>query len=256
MTIAGRLTSRIPPDAPLANAGHRLLLAIAARRLPDDAPSGAALGRALRDTASARFSRAEREWISRIETHREQLAQQYGHDGAGRWSPPSAWSMPRVWGRLLFRLVRELEPRTCIELGAGFGVSALYQAAALELNGEGRLRTLDREGSLIPIATGGFAEHGLDHRIELVRGPIGETLDQAATEISPIDYALIDAEHTEAATVFNFDTLRPHLAPNALVVVDDILSTDEMRRAWATIEGRPNLGLTLNLRRIGLVVVG
>ena len=41
------------------------------------------------------------------------------------------------------RLVRELRPHSCLELGTGVGVSAGYQAAAMELNGVGRLLTLD-----------------------------------------------------------------------------------------------------------------
>ena len=56
--------------------------------------------------------------------------------------------------------------------------------------------------------------------------------------------------------MFNFDELCPHLRAGAVVVVDDILSTPAMQRAWTTIRNRPNLGLVLNLRRVGVVVVG
>ena len=52
-----------------------------------------------------------------------------------RWTPPFQWSMPRIWARFLMRLVGELAPRSCIELGTGFGISAMYQAAALETAG-------------------------------------------------------------------------------------------------------------------------
>lgn len=163
--------------------------------------------------------------------------------------------MPRIWGRLLLRLMVELRPSTCLELGAGFGVSGLYQAAGLALNGHGRLHTLDREPTLIPIAREGFTELGLEHWIEFTVGPIGETLPRVAAAAAPIDYALIDAEHSEEATVFNFDTLRPHLAPGAIVAIDDILSTGEMQRAWETIRARPGNALTMNLRRLGIVCV-
>ena len=53
----------------------------------------------------------------------------------------------------------------------------------------------------------------------------------------------------------NFDRLRHSLAGGAVVVVDDILMSDEMRRAWETIQGRRALDLALTLRRIGIVVV-
>jgi predicted O-methyltransferase YrrM len=162
--------------------------------------------------------------------------------------------MPRIWARFLMRLVGELAPRSCIELGTGFGISAMYQAATLELLGSGNLDTLDRDPSLIPIARRGFSEVRLEHRITLTEGPIGETLDAAASRIAPIDYALIDAEHTEKATVENFDRLRPNLAEGAVVVVDDIFMSDEMRRVWQAIQARPGVDLVHTLRRVGIVV--
>jgi predicted O-methyltransferase YrrM len=269
----GRLTARIPPDATITNVAHRGLLGLSAPRLAGRRDRASrAIARALRTTALGRFSPGERAWIERIEARRRRMAAEYTLPGAERtaggeigaashgrvpelWSPPFRWSMPRVWARFLMRLVGELGPRSCLELGTGFGISALYQGAALELLGNGTLNTLDREPSLIPIAERGFAELGLEERIALTRGPIGETLGVVAARQAPIHYALIDAEHTEEATVQNFDRLRPHLAPGAVAVVDDIFMTEEMRRAWATIAGRPCVDAHLTLRRLGIVVI-
>ena len=273
MSLAGQLIARIPPDGAITNTAHRALLAVSAPRLRGRRDrSSRALARALRTTALGRFAPRERAWIDRIEARRHRIGAEYTLPGSDRapgdeagspardaipelWSPPFLWSMPRIWARFLMRLVAELAPRSCIELGTGFGISALYQAAALELLGSGRFNTLDREPSLIPIAERGFSELGLDRRIELTRGPIGETLGVVAAREAPIDYALIDAEHTERATVQNFDRLRPYLADEAVVVVDDIFMTAEMRRAWRTIQSRPGVELDLTLRRLGIVIV-
>jgi predicted O-methyltransferase YrrM len=233
-----------------------MLAVRAARLVRHDSSVAQAIGRAQRDTARGRFSTAEWAWIERIEARRARLAAEHGQSRSRLWSPPCAWSLPRVWGRFLFRLIRELRPESCLELGVGFGVSALYQASALELNDHGRLHSLDREPSLIAVAEQGFAELDLERRIELTRGPIGQTLPGVAASEATIDYALIDAEHTESATVGNFDVLRPHLTPGAVVVVDDILSTAEMERAWTQIRRRRGVELALNLRRVGIVVVG
>jgi predicted kinase len=54
---------------------------------------------------------------------------------------------------------------------------------------------------------------------------------------------VIDAEYTEEATVENFDRLRPRLVEGAVVVVDDIFLSDEMRRAGETIQARPGVDL-------------
>ena len=53
------------------------------------------------------------------------------------------------------RIVRELSPRACLELGAGYGISAAYQGAALELNGSGTLTTMERIEALGEIVTQG-----------------------------------------------------------------------------------------------------
>jgi hypothetical protein len=63
-------------------------------------------------------------------------------------------------------------------------------------------------------------------------------------------------EHTEEATVQNFEVILPHLAPAAVVVVDDIMLEGDMQRAWARISAHPRVSYALGLRRLGLVVVG
>lgn len=265
MRVAGRIAAHLPADSGVTNVVHRGVLAASVPQLRGrrDEPSRA-IDRALRTTVLGRFSPAEREWIEGIEARRLRMAAEFtvpGEEGPtapngrpDRWAPPFRWSMPRIWARFLMRLVGELGPESCLEMGTGFGISALYQASALEIRGAGKFTTLDQEPSLMKIAHRGFAELGLEHRIELKPGAIGQTLPAAAAVAAPIDYALIDAEHTEAATVENFDSLSPHLAPGAVVVVDDIFMDEEMRRAWETIKARPCSELTLTMRRLGIVV--
>jgi len=266
MSVAGRIAAHLPADSAITNVVHRGVLAASIPQLRgrDDEPSRA-IERALRTTVLGRFTPAERAWIERIEARRLRMAPEFevpGQNGRppaasgrpDRWAPPFRWSMPRIWARFLMRLVGELAPSSCLELGTGFGISAMYQAAALEIRGAGRFTTLDQEPSLMTIARRGFAELELEDRIELKPGAIGATLSEAAAQAGPIDYALIDAEHTEAATVENFDNVRPHLSQGAVVVVDDIFMDAEMRRAWETIKGRPGNALTLTMRRLGLVV--
>ena len=51
-------------------------------------------------------------------------------------------SMSAFWATVLFKLIRKLEPLSCVELGACVGISASYQAAALNFYLKGNLRTL------------------------------------------------------------------------------------------------------------------
>ena len=159
-----------------------------------------------------------------------------------------------MWGRFLMRLVRELRPRSCLELGTGFGISGAYQAAALELGGGGgALTTLDVAAEWSTIAERGFSELGLDGRVELRRGKIEETLPGVLHDAGPLDYCFLDAEHTEAATVAHFDAVLPHLA--AVAVVDDILRNDEMRRAWRTISRRDRVSAAVGTGRMGVALI-
>ena len=61
--------------------------------------------------------------------------------------------------------------------------------------------------------------------------------------IAPIEYAFLDAEHSEEATIEHFDALLPHLADGAVVVLDDITQAAEMRQAWSAVCAREQVSL-------------
>jgi predicted O-methyltransferase YrrM len=204
----------------------------------------------------------EREWSRRIEAGRRRVASLDGTmtpDEVGvfgiarsvRWM-----SVPPVLGRLLMRLVRERAPRSCLELGTGFGLSAAYQGAGLELNGAGRLVTIDVDPRPAAVAADLIADLGLD-RVEVRAGTDADLLVQALAELEPIEFAFIDADHRGAATVETFELLVARLAPGALLVLDDVAARWEgMTRAWDAIRSRDDVGWSRRLGRLGIVVIG
>ena len=224
------------------------------------------LRRALLTTALGRIPDSDRAWIDRIEAARPQLAagaiaatkDSVDRPEAERLEEANTavkWmSLPPILGRLFLRIVRELEPRSCLELGTGFGISTSYQAAGLEINGEGRVRSLDIDG-MIALARPGIAQLGLESRVEFVGGEIERTLGTAVSTAGSIDFAFLDADHTEAATVAAFDAICPGFAPGAVVVLDDIHWTNGMRRAWAAIKQRDRVAEAISIRRLGFVVL-
>jgi predicted O-methyltransferase YrrM len=212
-----------------------------------DRASGA-LRRALWTTAAGRFAPEEHAWIDRVEGRRAELA-------ASEVSEFAQWaSIAPVWGRLLMRIVRELRPSVCFELGAGYGISAAYQGAALELNGSGRLTTMERIDGLGKIVSQGVQSLGLGDRVTLRVESADDALGAALDRIGPIDYAFLDADHTIEGTVAHFTTLEAHLADGAVVIVDDINWTPGMRSAWKEISGRERVATSVRLRRMGIVV--
>lgn len=238
----------------------------AVRLARSDQRPARALARALRSVALGAVPSDESDWSARIEAWRRALTAEHAARTASSQSRGGASSrlieyisLPPVWGLFLMRLVRELAPRSCVELGTGFGISAAYQAAALELRGEGRIATLDGSAELMAQARRGFSSLGLE-RVETCVGPLSETLEETLGRIAPIDYALLDAEHTEEATLRHFDALVPHLAADAVVVLDDIPWparspwTLEMRGAWRTIKRSDSVAMAIDLGRMGVIV--
>ena len=240
------------------------------------APRGGAIAAALAATARGRFDPVERVWLERIEERRRELTSRreeirsgvapeggdvpsWARGFAGSiplWGATVMVSIPPVWGRLLFRLVRELRPARTVELGAAFGISALFQAAALELNGEGETVAIDAARDWAAVAEEGFAALGLERRTRMRVGLLEDVLAEVIEGGAPVDFAFVDAEHEGPATRRHFDALVPHLAPGAVVVFDDVWTPREMRDAWRAIRRHPAAKASLGLGRMGLVVAG
>jgi len=77
----------------------------------------------------------------------------------------------------------------------------------------------------------------------------------AIEAIAPVDYALVDADHTENATLEHFDRMLGYLSAGAIVVFDDINWTDGMKRAWRAIRRHQRVSVALGVRRIGVTVI-
>ena len=234
---------------------------------------------AISDTIADRTSQPEREWIERIEELRRQMrasselleVMDYGAVSsnvqlseeemyAGRMIRKSIGDISRSAGKadraqLLFRLVRQVKPQTCVELGTSVGLSACYQAAALKLNGHGKLITLEGAESVASVAEGNFSRLGLDN-IELVRGRFQDTLPKVLLSNAPVDYAFIDGHHDEMATLKYFNEIKGALAPAAVIVFDDIRWSEGMTRAWDAIRRDRQVQILVDLDNMGIVSTG
>jgi predicted O-methyltransferase YrrM len=219
-------------------------------------------------------SAAELAWIERIESLRTGYLA--SHDplevedfGSGRIATAQAnhvttrtlgsmtrSSKPPRWANLLFRLAREFQPQACVELGACVGISAAYQAAALELNGQqGRLVTLEGAEVLAARSTLTLKSLGLDSRATVRVGQFADTLAAALSDLSPVDWVFLDGHHDEKATLDYMEQILPSLANEAILIFDDINWSDGMRRAWKQVVADPRFVLTVDLRSLGLAVV-
>jgi predicted O-methyltransferase YrrM len=235
---------------------------------------------ALDDTSRGRFSPESLRWFERIEALRRALATSsdrievidYGAGlptssrtdeemRRGSVNRPevariaAAASLPPELGRLLHAVVSTTGARRGIELGTCLGISAAYQVAALDNRDGATFVSCEGAPALAELAAANLRQLGL-RRCRVVAGRFDDTLPAVAVEQHPVDYGFIDGHHDERATVRYFETLRPHLASTAVLVFDDIRWSPGMTRAWDTISAAPAVLAAVDLRRLGLVVVG
>jgi predicted O-methyltransferase YrrM len=120
-----------------------------------------------------------------------------------------------------------------VELGTCVGVSSAYQAAALAMNGRGRLVTLEGYAKLAEVARENFASLGLGNGavvLGMFTPPLGPDVQR-----EPEDYASVYGHHDEAATQRYFEMLLDAADDDALCVFDDINWSPGMQRAWRRI---------------------
>lgn len=248
------------------------------RRLQSSGEDGARLAAAIRRAQGQVVSPSEREWLERLEALRctldastaELRVVDYGagsrYRNAGAEPGGSGdvvvksvqdacrTALPFFWSSLLFGVVRAFAPSTALELGSGVGISAAFQSAALRLNGTGELVTLEGADALAALAARNLLALGLDNA-RVVPGRFQDTLGSVLDRHRPVDHVFIDGHHDERATVEYFERILPALSERAVVVVDDIAWSDGMRRAWSAIEADARVRTSIDLGRIGILLV-
>jgi predicted O-methyltransferase YrrM len=231
---------------------------VARIQVPDGRPLQAV--DALRQALLGHATRAEQQIITDIEAVRQAnlLSSTIleGIDGHPDRSLRRATevSKPPRWAYLLFRLMREIAPVSCLEMGTSVGISAAYQAAALALNGSGELITLEGSNSRSQAARETLLGLGLSGYVRVLTGRFNVTLPMALELLPPLDWAFIDGDHKEKETLAYTEQVLPFLANQAVLVYDDINWSPGMKRAWRKLQADPRFSLTIDLRSVGIVI--
>lgn len=163
-------------------------------------------------------------------------------------------SKPQFWATVLFKLIRKLKPLSCVELGSCVGVSASYQASALNMNGRGTLVTLEGSPEIANVARETLESLGIKNT-SVVKGPFHETLAGVLEAAKPIDFLFNDGHHDHDAVMQYFNEAVPFLSHTAVIVFDDISWSPGMRKAWAEIQRDERVSATIDLRSIGIALL-
>ena len=159
-------------------------------------------------------------------------------------------SSPRQ-GRWLFKLIDWLAPERGLELGTSLGLGTYYQAAALPPNGH--LHSIEGCPNIAAQAAKNLRHLG---QLSLYQGDFGMVLPSLLPEIGPLDYVFMDGNHRLQASLDYFEQLLPYLAPQALVVLDDLHWSGEMSQAWQQLKAHPAVQLSVDVWEFGLLRLG
>ncbi|MFK7756380.1 MAG: O-methyltransferase [Flavobacteriales bacterium] len=151
-------------------------------------------------------------------------------------------------GELLHRLVGFLKPVKVLELGTHLGLSSAYMAsgnAAKVVSLEGCPNTAD-------LAQKHHTELGLS-TIQIEVGDFKRTLPEVLNSAGKIDLAYVDGNHSYKGTLWNYEQLLPFTTSNSVIIFDDINWSPDMKRAWEEIIARPEVSISVNCFKFGMV---
>jgi len=163
-------------------------------------------------------------------------------------------SKSAFWATILFKIIRQLHPQSCVELGSCVGISGSYQASAMQLNGSGKVVTLEGSPEIANIASETFELLGIDNA-SVVVGPFHETLNGVLETSSPVDFFFNDGHHDHDAVIKYFNKAMPYLSDGAVIVFDDISWSAGMQQAWSEIEDDERVSASIDLNKIGIAIV-
>jgi caffeoyl-CoA O-methyltransferase len=131
--------------------------------------------------------------------------------------------------RLLDLIVRMLQPKRVIEIGAFIGLSAMTMARAMPA--DGKLTTIEKFDHFADICRRNFEANGLADRITIMEGDAFDALDKIPKS-EFFDLAFIDGNKERYAHYF--EALEPRVRSGGLILVDDVFFHGDVLNAKAT----------------------
>ncbi|MGY6522963.1 MAG: class I SAM-dependent methyltransferase [Mongoliitalea sp.] len=151
----------------------------------------------------------------------------------------------RKFNKLYQFFCQETPAQQILELGACTGLNAHY----LSKVSKGVVHSLEGSEALWKKAK----EHHKAENLQFHLGDIKTSLPIILTDLNAIDFALLDATHTEEATLHYFETLLPYLHHQSIVVVADIHWSRGMENAWKTLKEHPKTSLSFDFFECGIL---
>ena len=129
------------------------------------------------------------------------------------------------WGLIYHLLLSHLHrdrTEVIVETGTNQGCTTIVLAQALiDADVEGYVMTFELEAENVGRAKQNFEAAGVAERVIVQQGDVHELFGKAIQDLESVRFAFLDASHLFDDVMFEFETLLPHLASDALVVFDN-----------------------------------
>lgn len=156
---------------------------------------------------------------------------------------------PAAQGQLLFKLVNKMKSGVIIELGTCLGITTSYLMAARK---SATVYTLEGNEDLLSIAEGVFKQLQLKN-YKTIAGNFDDTLPALLEEIKKVDLIYIDGNHAYDATLKYVEMVLPRMSEDGVIVLDDLLWSSGMQKAWKKIIQKNECIFSLEIRDLGIV---
>jgi predicted O-methyltransferase YrrM len=158
-------------------------------------------------------------------------------------------SISHKYGRVLYSISREFQPKTILELGTGLGISTAYLS-----KGNPGARIISVEADKGKAA---FAERSLSLLqivpVEIYNGRFDEFLLSKLKRIEHPLMVFIDGDHRYESTMRYFNKILEYKRADSIIVFDDIRWSQEMKKAWNEIKDHSQTILSIDLFFMGIV---
>jgi predicted O-methyltransferase YrrM len=151
--------------------------------------------------------------------------------------------------QLIYRLAKDIQPQSVIELGTCLGITTAYLSKACP---EAEVITIEGCPETAKVAYKNFQELDLEN-VELQVGNFDVLLPEVIEHKDKLDFVYIDGNHRKDATLNYFNWCLPKVHEGSLLIFDDIYWSKGMKEAWEEIKNHPDVTVTIDLFWIGLV---
>jgi predicted O-methyltransferase YrrM len=151
--------------------------------------------------------------------------------------------------QLIFRIIKNQQPATILDLGTSLGITTLYESKA---NPSGKVYTFEGCPNTALIAKKNFEKLSASN-IEIIVGNIDSTLPELLKQLSTVDFVFFDANHRYEPTVNYFHQCLEKATEDSVFIFDDIYWSPGMKKAWEEIKHHPSVGISIDLFFIGIL---